>query len=102
MGNAIVVLCTNIPTPSISKINSSNSDMKISASSWLTILIDPIWKTMEKIPKNTKNKIIRSLFTSTFFLNNIWELGMSADLIKPYDIFWYEKGIVLCVKLCIK
>ena len=42
MGNAIVVLCTNIPNPSISKTSFSNSDMKASASSSLTVDIEPI------------------------------------------------------------
>ena len=42
MGNAIVVLCANIPNASMSETSFSNSAMKISASSSLTKDIEPI------------------------------------------------------------
>ena len=41
MGNAIVVLCTKIPNPSISKTSFLNSSMNILASSSLTVDIEP-------------------------------------------------------------
>jgi len=62
IGNAIVVLCTKIPNPSISKTNFSNSSMNKADSSSLTVDIEPSWKTHVKIPKNTKNEIILILF----------------------------------------
>jgi hypothetical protein len=41
IGNAIVVLCTKIPNPSISKTSFLNSSMNIFASSSLTVDIEP-------------------------------------------------------------
>jgi len=42
IGSAMIVLCVKIPNASISKTSSSNSDMKASASSSLTEVIEPI------------------------------------------------------------
>ena len=62
IGSAIVVLCTKIPNASISNTNFSNSSINKSASSSLTVDIEPSWKTPVKIPKNIKNEIILILF----------------------------------------
>ena len=62
IGSAMVVLCTKMPNASISKTSFSNSSMNKAASSSLTVDIEPSWKILVKITKNTKNVIILILF----------------------------------------
>ncbi len=74
IGNAMVVLCTKIPSASISKTNFSNSSMNKFASSSLTVDIEPSWKITVKSTRNVKNVIILILFILLCFTNNIWGL----------------------------
>jgi len=75
IGSAIVKLWVKIPNASISKTSSSNSDMKASASSSLTEVIEPNWNAAAKIPKNMKNKIILILFTLPFHFIQYLRVG---------------------------
>ena len=71
MGNAIVVLWVNIPNASMSKTSFSNSAKNSSASSSLTVDMEPIWNVAENKIKKMKKVVNLDLFTSRLFFDII-------------------------------